>query len=85
MMLKQEKSILVLIIKPPDNEYFTGKNPQDKPNNILTPNSVPLRKGSTDSEPLPESYYIIDDEYYYAKHLISTDSLAPRPPISSLP
>ena len=64
------------------NEYFTGKNPQDKPNNSLVTNSVPTK--STDSEPLPESYYIIDDAYYYAKQ-IKTDALAPRPPVSSLP
>ena len=64
------------------NEYFTGKNPQDKPNNSLVTNSVPTK--STDSEPLPESYYIIDDAYYYAKQ-IKTDVLAPRPPVSSLP
>tara|TARA_Y100001954_G_C15662992_1_gene528722 strand:+ start:88 stop:924 length:837 start_codon:yes stop_codon:yes gene_type:complete len=64
------------------NEYFTGKNPQDKPNRSLVTNSVPTK--STDSEPLPESYYIIDDAYYYAKQ-IKTDALAPRPPISSVP
>ena len=63
-----------------DNEFFTGKNPQDLPNNLITPNA-PTEK-SIDSEPLPESYYIINDAYYASKgRNINTKS--PQPPKSS--
>ena len=48
--------------KTSDNKYYTGKNPQDKPNVPLLQSSP--EEQSLDSEPLPESYYIINDAYY---------------------
>ena len=51
-----------------DNKIYTGKNPNNKPNNLLILNKVneitPSRSGS---EARPQSYYLVDDYYYYAK------------------
>ena len=68
--------------KTSDNQYFTGKNPQDLPNRELTTFS-PVEK-STDSEPLPESYYIINDAYYAAKGR-DLNERSPEPPKASNP
>jgi hypothetical protein len=68
--------------KTSDGKYYTGKNPQDPPNKQLYQSS-PVDK-SKDSEPLPESYYIIDDAYFSSiGRGINTPS--PRPPVSSYP
>ena len=68
--------------KTSDGSFFTGKNPQDTPNvplkSLNQEDQIPL------SEPLPESYYLIDDSYYIAKGL-KVNRNAPRPPISSKP
>jgi len=65
-----------------DREFYTGKNPQDKPNKLLVENAPPEK--SEDSEPLPESYYIINDAYYHSKGR-NINAKSPRPPLSSLP
>ena len=68
--------------KTSDGSFYTGKNPQDPPNNQLIEFAEPERDKL--SEPLPESYYLIDDGYYAAKSL-PFNRKAPRPPITSLP
>ncbi len=68
--------------KTSDNRMYTGKNPQDLPNNRLKANSP--KELSKDSEPLPESYYIIDDAYYSAINQ-GVNRLSPRGPKSSSP
>lgn len=63
-----------------DGTVYTGRNPNDKPNNLLILNKVseitPSRSGS---EFKPQSYYLVDDYYYYAK---GEDTI---PPPTSLP
>ena len=68
--------------KTSDNRMYTGKNPQDLPNIKLKTNSP--KEKSIDSEPLPESYYIIDDAYYSAINQ-GINRKSPRPPKSSTP
>ncbi len=68
--------------KTSDDQYFTGKNTQDLPNNQLKTTSPVLK--STDSEPLPESYYMINDAYYAAKGR-DINEKSPNPPKSSTP
>ena len=69
-------------------EYFTGKNPNDKPNQKLEiASKLPELEKSTSStpiiEPFPSDYYIINDPYYRSKN-ISTKRDAPRTPIQTL-
>ena len=68
--------------KTSDGKFYTGKNPQDPPNRKLI-QSAPVDK-SKDSEPLPESYYIIDDAYF-ASIGRGVNTPSPRPPKSSYP
>lgn len=68
-------------------EYFTGKNPNDKPNNQLILSVSPIQNVTSDPivEPFDavENYYLIDDSYYKAKGL-ATKRNAPRAPIQTL-
>jgi hypothetical protein len=68
-------------------EYFTGKNPSDKPNNQLILSVSPIQNVTNDPivEPFDtvENYYLIDDSYYKAKGL-ATKRNAPRAPIQTL-
>jgi len=51
-----------------DGKFFTGKNPNDKPNFKLSPkNNSPESIDPTLSENIPNSYYILNDSYYYSK------------------
>lgn len=66
-------------------EAYTGKTPQDKPNNRLSPISSLSGVGliSNEDELLSNSYYLINDSYYNANRL-STKRAAPRTPIQTL-
>lgn len=65
-----------------DGKFFTGVNPNDKPNHRLTPlSNTPESKDPTyQSEDIPEDYYVIDDYYYYAKG-INIFNLGTPPPL----
>ena len=66
-------------------EFYTGKNPQDYPNRQIIPNSNDsLTRNTQDTEIRPESYYVVDDVYYYAKNR-DTNLKSPRPPKFSQP
>lgn len=83
--------------KTSNNEFFTGKNPSDKPNiplELRSPGTTPLGdptvksknnitnyKESKESEPVGENMYLIDTNYYRARNLPSNRGDAPRPPI----
>ena len=67
-------------------EAYTGKNPQDKPNNKLTPiSSISMNGEASFKEDgfIPDTYYLINDSYYRAKNL-SLNRKSPRPPIQTL-
>ena len=65
-----------------DGKIYTGKNPNNKPNYLLIPDSINLTEApNPEGETLPSSYYIADDYYYYAKG-ININSIG-KPP--SLP
>jgi len=71
-----------------DGKFFTGKNPNNKPNQRLTPlSSTPENNDPTiQSEYIPEDYYVINDYYYYAKGINIFNMGAPPPlPKSSFP
>lgn len=70
------------------NLYFSGKNPNDKPNLSLT--SLSTNIGNPESDPegevLPESYYLIDDLYYWATNQdINEGNIPPTSPTQSFP
>lgn len=67
-------------------EAYTGKNPQDKPNNRLVPiSNVSMNEEAIFKEDgfIPDSYYFINDSYYNAKGL-PLNRRAPRRPIQTL-
>ncbi len=71
-----------------DGKFFTGVNPNDKPNHRLTPlSNTPESKDPTyQSEDIPEDYYVIDDYYYYAKGVNIFNMGTPPPlPKNSFP
>ncbi len=61
------------------NQYFSGRNPNDKPNIALTKlSSDPfIQDDDPETEVLPDTYYIIDDEYYWATNTSTIDGAAP--------
>ena len=70
-----------------DNKIYTGKNPNNKPNNLLILNKVneitPSRSGS---EARPQSYYLVDDYYYYAKGIdVNSIGVPPSTPTQIFP
>ena len=75
--------------KTSDGSAFTGKNPNNKPNNPLSPLSVNLNNFPIDNpelEEFPDSYDIINDDYYWAKGIdINQVSPTPKPPIQITP
>ena len=63
---------------------YTGKNLNDKPNNLLTQEVKTTNPAEPkSSEPIPINYYVKDDSYYSAKN-ISTRGNAPSPPTQTL-
>lgn len=81
-----------------DGKYYTGKNPEDGPNNLLKPLSPaakrelsPTRKNSRiitkieGSEPVGKNMYLIDTDYYNSKGFKINRGSAPRPPKNSFP
>jgi len=72
-----------------DGKIFTGKNSNDKPNNPLEAVSINLNDFPIDNpelEEFPDSYNIIDDDYYWAKKINLNDTTPfPKPPIQIQP
>ncbi len=72
-----------------DGKIFTGKNPNNKPNSPLEPISVNLndfQPNNPELEKFPDTYDIINDEYYWAKGMSVNDTTQPPiPPIQILP
>ena len=72
-----------------NGRIFTGKNPNNKPNDPLSPVSTNLNNFISDApeeENLPDSYNVIDDSYYWAagKNLNTTIKV-PSPPKQIFP
>lgn len=59
------------------NRYFSGRNPNDKPNFSLSPYETADIPANREEENLPTSYYLIDDEYFWATDQSTTDGLTP--------
>jgi len=72
-----------------DGKIFTGKNSNNKPNNPLEAVSINLNDFPIDNpelEEFPDSYNIIDDDYYWAKQINLNDTTPfPKPPIQIQP
>lgn len=67
-------------------EAYTGKSPNDKPNNRLisiTSISINNKNLQKESEPLGNNYYLINDSYYKAKGF-DLKRTSPRSPIQTL-
>ena len=65
-------------------QFYTGKNYNDTPNNLLNKKSLKITPiESISSEPLSKNYYVINDSYYAAKN-IDSKGIAPRAPIQTL-
>jgi len=63
---------------------YTGKNLNDKPNNLLSQQTLTTSyTESKTSEPIPINYYVKNDSYYSAKKINSRGS-APSPPKQAL-
>ena len=75
--------------KTSDGNAFTGKNPNNKPNNPLELLSVNLNDFPIDNpelEEFPDSYDIINDDYYWAKGINQNQiTPIPKPPIQITP
>ena len=75
--------------KTGDGKAFTGKNPKNKPNLPLEPSSINVndfQPFNPELEEFPNSYNIIDDEYYWAKGINLNDTTpVPKPPIQIQP
>jgi len=87
--------------KTSDGKFFSGANPNDKPNNQLfqkTPSNLTLNSITTpvpksqdkflpsqESEPFSSNMYIIDSGYYKSKPELWDRKDAPRPPRYSKP
>ena len=73
--------------KTSDNRFYTGKNYQDTPNyllELLSPGTSTQNQSEIEAETKPESYYIIDDAYYFSKgYNINRES--PIGPVSTIP
>ena len=73
--------------KTSDNRFYTGKNYQAGQNyllEILSPGTSTQTQSEIAAETKPESYYIIDDAYYYSKgYDINRES--PVGPVPSIP
>lgn len=72
-----------------DGKIFTGINPNNKPNNPLEPSSINLNDSpltNTELEEFPDSYDIIDDDYYWARGIDQNQvTPTPKPPIQITP
>tara|TARA_R110000803_G_scaffold99458_1_gene167534 strand:+ start:7609 stop:8223 length:615 start_codon:yes stop_codon:yes gene_type:complete len=62
------------------NQYYSGRNPNDRPISLLTPlkTNLSIVNDFPSSENLPNSYYVTNDQYYHAINKSTTS--APRPP-----
>ena len=73
--------------KTSDNRFYTGKNYQAGQNyllEVLSPGTSTQTQSEIAAETKPESYYIIDDAYYYSKgYDINRES--PVGPVPSIP
>ena len=72
-----------------NGKVFTGKNPNNKPNDPLSAISENLngfQQLSSEQEDLPISYNVINDSYYWAKGISpTTNNPVPSPPIQIFP
>tara|TARA_R110000737_G_scaffold264233_1_gene272116 strand:+ start:663 stop:1496 length:834 start_codon:yes stop_codon:yes gene_type:complete len=66
------------------NKVFSGKNPNDKPNFNLSPYTGEIPINSTLGEVLPDSYYLIDDQYDFASN-IDSNRIPPSTPTQITP
>jgi hypothetical protein len=75
--------------KTSDGSAFTGKNPNNKPNNPIELSSINLndfQPFNTELEEFPNSYDIINDDYYWAKGINQNEvTPIPKPPIQTTP
>ena len=75
--------------KTSDGNTFTGKNPNNKPNNPIELSSINLndfQPFNTELEEFPNSYDIINDDYYWAKGINQNEvTPIPKPPIQITP
>ena len=75
--------------KTSDGSAFTGKNPNNKPNNPIELSSINLndfQPFDTELEEFPNSYDIINDDYYWAKGINQNEvTPIPKPPIQITP
>tara|TARA_R110000796_G_scaffold75467_1_gene169309 strand:- start:53 stop:913 length:861 start_codon:yes stop_codon:yes gene_type:complete len=75
--------------KTSDGSAFTGKNPNNKPNNPIELSSINLndfQPFDTELEEFPNSYDIINDDYYWAKGINQNEvTPTPKPPIQITP
>ena len=62
-----------------DGRYYTGKNPNDGPNQLLELQSENYNFKVTRTENLPDNYYNIDSYYYYAKGINENEMDLPAP------
>ena len=73
--------------KTSSNQFYTGKNYQDTPYyelELLSNSTSTQTQSEISAETKPDSYYIIDDEYYNAKQY-NINRSSPRGPKSSIP
>tara|TARA_R110001606_G_C15398361_1_gene652525 strand:- start:66 stop:929 length:864 start_codon:yes stop_codon:yes gene_type:complete len=61
------------------NQFYSGRNPNDKPIFVLTKLSTDpfIQDDDPETEVLPNTYYIIDDEYYIATNTSIIDGETP--------
>ena len=63
-------------------DYYSGKSPNDTPNDVLI--QIPSQVGKVDGESIPlKNYYVADFDYYQSKQY-PLDRKAPRLPIQTL-
>ena len=61
-----------------DGSVNTGKNPNNKPNDLLIPNSSEdISPSDSGSKYNPSTFYLVDDYYYNAKGIDNADTLIP--------
>ena len=61
-----------------DGSVYTGKNPNNKPNDLLIPNSTEdISPSDSGSKYNPSTFYLVDDYYYNAKGIDNADILIP--------
>ena len=61
-----KKEYIGFYFKTSDERYFSGKNPDDAPNFSLIPFNQTQVSNNRENENLPESYYNINDQYFWA-------------------